>query len=71
MASSNNDTQPAVTKNLDWLGVIKKDLNDISSPLGVLREKPLSCFDALAKSCLQDPQRFQESTSDSFLGTLQ
>ena len=57
MANNNNDTKPVT--NSAWIGVIKKEMDDVSSPLGVLRKKPLFCFNALTKNCLQDPQKFQ------------
>ena len=57
MANNNNDT--GLGTNLDWIGVIKKDMDDASSPLGMLRKEPLSYFDALTRNFLQDSQRFQ------------
>ena len=38
MATNNNNT--GLGTNSDWIGVIKKDMDDISSPLGMLRKEP-------------------------------
>jgi hypothetical protein len=57
--TNNNNAEPS--SNRDWLSVIKKERNDVTSPLGMLKGKPLSYFDALTKGCLQDPQKFQVS----------
>ena len=43
MASNIKDTEPAT--NQDWLGVIEQDTINVISPRGVLKEKPLSCFE--------------------------
>jgi hypothetical protein len=57
--NNNNNAEPS--SNQDWLSVIKKEMNDVTSSLGMLKGKPLSCFDALTKGYLQDPQKFQVS----------
>jgi hypothetical protein len=36
-------------------------MNDVTSPLGMLKGKPLSYFNALTKGHLQDPQKLQVS----------
>jgi hypothetical protein len=58
MASNNNNNNNNGTSQ-DWLSSTKKDLDDVSSPLGLLKEKPLSYFDALTRNYLQDSQKFQ------------
>jgi hypothetical protein len=50
--SNYDDTKP-------WLGVVKKEMNDETSLLGMVRKKPLSYFDALTRNYLQDTQKFQ------------
>jgi hypothetical protein len=40
-------------------------MNDVTSPLGMLKGKPLSYFNALTKGYLQDPQNFQVSLGQS------
>ena len=62
MATNNNDT--GLGTNSYWIGVIKKDMDDASSPLRMLRKEPLSYFDALTRNYLQDSQK-SKSTSDS------
>jgi hypothetical protein len=57
--NNNNNNNTDARTNRDWIGVIKKEMNDVSSPLRMLKEKPLSYFDTLTKNYLQDPQRFQ------------
>jgi hypothetical protein len=57
--TNNNNAEPS--SNRDWLSIIKKEMNDVTSPLGMLKGKPLSYFDALTKGYLQDPQNFQVS----------
>jgi hypothetical protein len=57
--NNNNNAEPSSDR--DWLSVIKKDMNDVTSPRGMLRGKPLSYFNALTKGYLQDPRNFQVS----------
>lgn len=48
--------------NLAWhppFRVVKKEMEKVSFPLGMLGEKPLSYLGALTKNCLQDPAQRQ------------
>jgi hypothetical protein len=55
MANRNNSTASPP----DWLSVTEKDLSDGTSPLGMLRSKALSYFDALTRNFVGNSNLFQ------------
>jgi hypothetical protein len=57
MATSSNDTNQ--TESPDWLSITKKEIDNESSPLGMIKGKPLSYFDALTRNFVGNPNLFQ------------
>jgi hypothetical protein len=63
MANNNNNANrnaygdPAEAR--DWLSLTKAELRDENAPLGMIRDKPLSYFDALTRNFCGEPNLFQ------------
>jgi hypothetical protein len=55
MANNNDNT----TMPSDWLGITKNELENASTPLGMLKTKPLSYFDALVRNYVGNGNLFQ------------
>jgi hypothetical protein len=57
--SNNNDNNEDPTAPVDWLSVTQKELDDASSPLGMLKGKPFSYFNVLTRNFVGNPNLFQ------------
>jgi hypothetical protein len=57
--NNNNNNNENPTEPSDWLNVTQKELDDANSPLGMIKEKPLSYFDALTRNFVDNPNLFQ------------
>jgi hypothetical protein len=57
--NDNNNAYGNPTETRDWLSRAKSDMRDRNAPLGLIKGKPLSYFDAITRNYCREPNLFQ------------